>query len=419
MITFGSFYRGVGKSKYDQTGFDDTTNLDVHSSIGSAQCQLDLVLESATPTEPCVRAIDPSGNVYFFSTSSGKTWKRTTAGSYSLVNTNANGAHLGAQYFNGKVYYATATKLGSFDLVTTWTDTYQTFSKTATSRPMEEINGLLIIGNDYLLSTLDTSGTWTDNSLDLPSNYDITCLAAVGSDLLIGTSMGANVCQTKVFLWDTYSASWTYEDDVYEIGVNCFIKIDNGVLAQCGTAGQLYTWNGSAMDRFKKIRGLTTGAGDQLSTVFKGKPLLANATKVYSIHREDSDLGYAIVQEYTSTGTISSIIAQGSQLLVSHNSGVDKIDTNYATAILDCPEVQGAVQKVEVNYDSLPANTTIGISTKVDGGNWTAQTPITDTIQKKVYFDGGMAQVNFFQARITLTPSTSNTPVIKSINYGN
>jgi hypothetical protein len=415
-MIFSEFWKGEGKSKMDQTGFDDTTNLDVHSLIGLAQCQLALVLESATPTEPCVRAIDPSGNVYFFSTTSGKTWKRTTAGSYSLVNTNANGAHLGAQYFDGKVCYATATKLGYFDLATTWTDTYQTFSKTATARPMEELNGLLIIGNDYTLSTLDTSAVWTDNALDLPTNYDITALCAQGSDLLIGTSMGANVCQSKVFLWDTYSSSWTYEDDVYEVGVNCFVKIDNGVLAQCGTSGQLYSWNGSAMDRFKKIRGLTTGAGDQLSTVFKGKPLIANSNKIYSIHREDSSLEYAIVHEYTATGTtISSIVAQGSQLMVSHGSGVDKIDTNYATAILDCPEVSGA-SNVEVDYDSIPAGT-IGISTKVDGGAWTAQTCTTDAIKKKVYFDGGLGDVNFLQARITLTPSTTNTPVIKRINY--
>jgi len=128
-MIFNKFYNGEGFSKYDQSGFDDSANVDVHSNIGSAQCQLALVLESATPTEPCVRAIDPSGNVYFFSTSSGKTWKRTTGGSYSLVNTNANGAHLGAHYFNGYVYYATATKLGRFDLASTWTDTFQTFSK--------------------------------------------------------------------------------------------------------------------------------------------------------------------------------------------------------------------------------------------------------------------------------------------------
>jgi len=334
------------------------------------------------------------------------------------VNTNANGAHLGAHYFNGYVYYATATKLGRFDLASTWTDTFQTFSKTAVYRPMEELNGLLLIGNDYLISSLDTADTWTDSSLDLPTNYDVSCLSSIGSDLLIGTSMGANVCQAKVFLWDTYSLSWTYEDDVYETIVNCFIKADNIVLAQCGTAGQLYMWNGAAMERFNKIRGLTTGQGDQLSTTFKGKPLFANSNKIYSIHRESDGLPYAISCEYTSTGTtIKSIIAQGSQLLVSHNAGVDKIDANYATATLDFPEVSGSVQQVVVDYDTLPASTSIGISTKIDGGDWTAQTTTTDAINKKVFFDGGLGTVNFFQARITLTPATSNTPVIKRVNY--
>lgn len=419
-MIFGKFYAGEGKSKYDQTGLDDTANVDVHSSIGSAQCQLALVLESSTPNEPCVRAIDPSGNVYFFSTSSGKTWKRTTAGSYSLVNTNANGAHLGAHYFNGYVYYATSTKLGRYNLDATWADTWQTFSKTASYRPMEELNLSLFIGNDYLISSVDSAGTFADNALDLPANHDVSSLVAVGTDLLIGTSMGTNVCQCKVFLWDTYSSSWTIEDDIYEIGVNAFIKADNLTLAQCGTSGQLYYWTGSQMQKFKKVRGLTTTFGDQFSTVLKGKPLFSNSNKVYSIHRESPDMPYAITNEYTSTGTtIKSIIAQGAQLLVAHDVGVDKIDTNYATATMDFPEVMGIVQKVVVDYDAIPSGTSIGISTKVDGGDWTAQTSITDTISKKVFFDGGLGTVNFFQARVTLTPSTSNTPVIKQVNYGN
>jgi len=417
-MIFDKFYNGEGQSKYDQTGLDDTTNLDVHSVIGSAQCQLALILESATPTEPCVRAIDPSGNVYFFSTASGKTWKRTTAGSYSLVNTNANGAHLGAQYFNGYIYYATSTKLGRFDLSSTWTDTWQTFSKTASYRPMCELNLSLFIGNDYLLSAVDSAGTFADNSLDLPLNQDITDLVAAEYDLLIGTSMGANVCQCKVFLWDTYSSSWTTEDDIYETGVNCFIVSDGMVMAQCGGAGKIYYWTGSQMQIFKKIRGITSVYGNQLSTVYQGKSLYANSNKVYSIHRENPNMPYALVCEYTATGTtIKSILAQGTQLLVSHDAGVDKIDTNYATAVIDFPEVSGDIKGIEVYYDSIPAGTSIEISTKVDGGTWTAQTPNTDTINKKVYFDGGLGGTNFFQGRITLTPSTNTTPIIKRVNY--
>jgi hypothetical protein len=94
-IVYGQFFNGQSAlGKLEQSKFYSMTNCNVHSDTGLLMPQLAMESESATPNEPCFNAIDPSGNVYFFSKSSGKTWKRTTAGVYSLVNTNANGKDL-------------------------------------------------------------------------------------------------------------------------------------------------------------------------------------------------------------------------------------------------------------------------------------------------------------------------------------
>jgi hypothetical protein len=415
-MIFDKFYNGQGKSKYDQTGFDNLVNVDVHSEQGALKCQLALASESTTPNEPCISVEDTSGNTYFFSTSTGKTWKRDTNASYSLVNTNANGAHAGARYFNGYIYYATSTKLGRFNLVSTWTDTFQTFTQTTSYRPMEEINLSLFIGNGKYVASVDNAATFSDNVLDLPSNYSVTALVGVGTDLLIGTIIGTNVNFCKVFLWDTYSSSWTVEDEIPEIGVNCFIPSDNITFAQCGTSGQLYYWTGGSMQSFKKIRGVTTSVNSYASTRLAGKPLFATGTKVFSIHRSDKDFPYVVVQEYTATtGTIASIIGVGTQLLVSTGSNIDKIGANYATAMIDTPEITDNTQDIEVYYDSIGGTGTIGISTNIDNGGYTAQTTVRDTIRKLVHFDGGLGTVNFLQSRITLTPDTTNNISIKRI----
>lgn len=424
-MIFDKWYLGQSKSKYDINGFDNLINCDIHSEPGAIKCQFALVVDSSTPNENCIQDTAANGDTFFASTSSGKIWKRTAAGVYSLVHTNTNGANKGIRFFNGNLYYASAGKLGKITEAlassqATWSsqnDNFGTFTNASTYKPMFELNLSLFIGDGYLLASVDNAGTFSANALDLYADQIITTLASAGTDILIGTLMGANKHSCKVFLWDTYSSSWTIEDDVPEIGVNCFIPTDNIVFAQCGTEGWLYYWTGARMEKFKQIRSVTTSVNHYASTQFKGKALFATGDKVFSIHRFDKDFPYVIVREYTATtGTITSLGTSGSQLLVPNGTNVNKIDTSYATATIDTPEESGEKNIVEVEYDSIGGNGTIGIATNIDNaGSYTEQTTINDTIKKKIYFDGGLGQVNFMQARITLTPQTSNQISIKRI----
>lgn len=490
MITFNDWHKGISQSKNINNGFDNLINADVHSSLGEIQPNFALTSESTTPNESCIRAEDPSGNIYWLSTSTGKIWKRLQSdASYSLVATNANGANLGAEWHNNRLYFASASKLGFFgDTVTMtiaspcvvsmtahglaadtpisfsttgalptgvtagttyyvksptadafnisataggaaintsgsqsgvhsiWVHSWKTFTNGAAYKPMKKLNLSLFIGDGKYVASVDNANTFSANVLDLLPEHTITALTSSSYDLLIGTIIGSNVRKCGVFLWDTFSPSWTAEDSVPDNGVNCFIDADGIIYAQIGTSGWIYYWTGAQMKRFFKLRDITTSHGDQCSTVYNGRPLFATGTKVFSIHRESESFPVAVVQEYTATtGTIKSIIATGSQLLLSNGTNINKIGTSYAVVTIDTPEVIGKMNDVKVEYHSIGSGGTIGISNNVDNAGYSATTTVVDDINKNVYFDGGLGDCNFMQSRITLTPSGSNNIIVKSI----
>jgi hypothetical protein len=164
------------------------------------------------------------------------------------------------------------------------------------------------------------------------------------------------------------------------------------------------------MSYFGKINGITTALGEQKSVVYNGRPLFANATKIYSIHKEDSGLPFAFMGEYTCTGTINSLIVQGQTLLASVGTGVDKRGTSFATATIETPEIQAKVKSVKVGYDVFP--TGITVETNVNGAGYVSQTPIVDTINKEVEFNGGLVDGSTTQVRITLAPVSAGSPAV-------
>lgn len=412
-IIYGTWQNGLsGLGKLQYNKFTILDNCDIHEETGLIMPQYAMESESTTPNEECFSAIVPSGDIYAVSKTSGKIWKRTTAGSWSLAHTNANTAHRGARYFNGYLFFWTATKLGHFDLASTWTDSFATGTN---FRGSCEANNTLLIGNGRYVARVDSSNTFSANEFVVPAQFIITEMINIGDDVLIGTYVSSDVAYCKAFLWDTVSTGWSYEDEVFEIGINNFLRLDNIVVAQCGTSGRFYYWSGSQMVYFGKIRGITTAVGEQMTTVYNGRPLFANATQIYSIHKEDSGLNYAFCGEYTCTGTIASLIVQGQTLLASVGTRFDKRGTSFATAIIETPEAQRQVTDVKVGYDTYPEG--IGIFTKIQGGDYVEQTPIIDEHTREVGFDGGLGTNAVCQAKITLTPSGSNRPKLRYIKF--
>jgi len=246
-----------------------------------------------------------------------------------------------------------------------------------------------------------------------PKTFTITALGQTSDDLMIGTTIGANVGWCKIFGWNRISPSWTFEDVIPEVSVNCFIQGDNIIFFQAGGVGQIYYWSGSQGVKLKKIKGVTTAINSYNATELAGKSLFAVGTKVYSIHREDSSLPYAVAGEYTAGGTIKSLGASATQIFVSGGSVIAKIGTTYATAVIETPTGDGKYRTVEVSYRSIASGATIGIETSIDDEAYVTQTVKVDEINKKAYFDGGLVNHSALQAKITLTGLVN----IKSINF--
>jgi len=431
---FQDWYQGIGRSRADQQGFAYLKNCDVHSEVGFIQPQLALETDnrSNVPTEACIFCKTPAGTIYAFSTTSGKIWKLTNGSTWTLVLTNSvTTGHRGASYYGGavskgspaRVYFATATSLGYFTAETqaspnyTWKTVGAGTLSNSDYRPMEEVNLTLFIGNGLNVASINSNSTWNKSALDVPKNATVTALANVGVDLLVGTAIGNQVNHCSAFLWDTYSDSWTIEDVVPEVSVNCFIKNDEIVFAQCGNSGQLYYWNGSSMVKFRKIPNTTTGVAPYNSQWLNGGCLFAANGNIFSIYREDQDLPYALVHEYTTvSGNVNALMTYGPTLIVSAGTHINKTGTDYADAEITTPEVTGNVDKIIVNYDTIETGASIEIDVQIDqDGSYTSKTVITDVIKRVAYFDGGLGDVNFMQGRITLNSNGANKVKIRSI----
>lgn len=423
------FYKGEsGKGAYDQQGYNATANLDVHSQLGTATSQVAIASESTTPNEAAIGAIVSNGDTFWASTASGKIWKRTAAGTYSLVHTGTQGNNIGIVAFQGYLYYWTATKLGRITIAlasseASWSsqnDSYATFTNSSTYKPYAICNLSLFIGDGNYVARVDSAHVFSANVLDVESQFSVTAIENADGWLLIGLTLSTSVSFSKVILWDTYSSSWTYEDDLYEIGINAFIVSDNIIFILAGTVGNIYYWTGAKAQLLTKIPSLLTAVSIKPYNVaiLNGKALFAVGTQIYSIHKADKDMAYAVVEEFTlSSGTAASLLVKGSDLLVSNGAAVFKTGTSKATATFTSPFIQGTFNEVWVSYETMPTNCTLGLETNVNGAGWVSETGFKkDTTNMRYYLEGAPTfdgKIVFCKIRVTLNPSGTTAPVVK------
>lgn len=482
-MEYSKFYNGIGLSRKVQTAFDDLIDCDVHSDIGSLLCSKALTKKSGSVvTSGCYRAVVPNGDVYFFSKTDSTVFKRSISdGTYSVVHYGVNGAFKGAAYYRNYLYYTMDGFLGRYDFgnvagspsaslsvshsissspssslsvsssasasvssslsvsasasstasaspspspsagTPSWNDNYQVLTS-GVDHPLFQFDLILYIGNGKDVASLDDSGTFSSSVLDENVEDTITALINLGDDLLTLSNPGSYINDSNITRWNTYSDSWSYKDQIKQKGAFAFLDSDNYVHVVC-VSGDIYLYNGNQLELFSKIRNTRETTGHQLTTNFQGKPLIANGGRIYSLHRANRNMPFALVGEYTCSAgpdaTIHSIAACGSQLLVSweYNGdfGIDEIGINYANAKIITPRFKKA-SVVKVYYDDLNGGT-IGIYTRLDGEtNWTAHETIDDSDGDRcVRTRDDILMKSGGQAMITITPANNLTPVLDYI----
>lgn len=429
MPQYGNWPNGITLSRKIQNGFDDLQNSEIHDELGSWKCQLKLSEEtSGLVDRPCYMAVVPSGDVYAFSKTDGKIWRRSINSGWNSIRVNSNGAHKGCAYYRGKLYYAAGTKLGVFDLVNTWNDNYQVLVS-ADEHPMFQFDLILYIGNGKDVAQFDDADVFSSSGLDLPTEHKVSALKSLGDDLLILSNPGDYINDSAITRWNTYSDSWSLKDSIKETDAYAFLDADNYTYV-IAKSGNVYLYTGAELEPFSFIRNASTTTGHQLTTNFGGRPLIANGGRIYSLHRKNRNMPFALCGEYTcsagSGATIHSIVSVGTQLLVSweYNGsyGIDSISANYATAEAVTPRfTKGGV--VRVRYDDLNGGS-IQILHKLDGEDtWTMHTTIDDssdfrfvrTVDDIIVPSGAQAKIKLVPSVITPTVS----PIVDSIEISN
>ena len=445
--------------------FAALVGIDLHSTPGTITVHQRLAKDSGTTvTALCrVRISTSVGTTLWFSYTDGKIWSRTTAGVWTLVSTtvptSGNAGCLGGEEYNGYIYWATQSFLhripigATIDTAAYWTANkvwnWATFTKTDTEfHPMQKQSTQLFIGDGNQVAKVNSAGTFTANALDILTPLRIKTITDFDIDIVLGTIIATTVNECQVLRWDTVSTSWTASDPIPENGINAFIHDDNYLYAQAGQFGGIYFYNGEQLIPYKRIPGTwsPTSYGEvypQAVSNLLGRPVfgLSNGSGnpalqgVYTFgsyskdYPKVLDLSYPISNSATmQTLEIGAVLAVGADLFVawkdSDTYGVDKLDwsAKYASAYLetmmlaqDKRDILKTLSKVSAFYNSLPANTGITFSYKINNDSYVEMTSITNSVLNEVFANLTVPDIGSLQIKASFTISGNNAPVIEGL----
>lgn len=459
---------GLADSKFSGTknSFYKLTGFDMHSQPGLLKVAQKLTAETGTvPSELCRVAVNSSnGAQYWFSYTSGKIWERPTTGTWRLVHTTTPAAGtagcLGAAEYQGYIYWATQSRLHRITVAhaddNNWAanavEDWATFSITDTAfHPMinHTAQQILYIGDGNYLAQVD-AGVFTADALDIATPLRIKSLGEIGTDVLLGTYVASTITQTEIIRWNGWSVSFTSSDKIPEVGINAFLPADNYVFVQAGLAGNIYVYNGTALELYRKIPGdySPTKYGsvypDSVAN-YHGEILFGfsngsgNPTDqgVYRIARSSRnypyilDFPYPISQrsgdDLVITGVeMGAILVVGNDLFAAWKNGtsygVDKLDwtTKLSGAYLETRvattnrEQFFNVSKFVVAYETMPENCSVAIQYSRNHDDYADTTEVKDTDRKIILSESEGLEANTIQTKWTMTTSGNNAPTIES-----
>ncbi len=181
------------------------------------------------------------------------------------------------------------------------TDMYLTLYGVSNDKyhPMIVQNNVLFIGDGHYIHQVENVLVlW---ALDLPIRHNVRCLGKIDIDLLIGTEVSSVVHSAMIFRWNTWSESWTIEDEIAEASINAFVHVDNYVYVIAGKRANVYFYNGQTLELWRRIGGEFTN-NDAVQVYpnavasFNGIPLIGISNR----------LGNPIEQGVYSMGTVNS-----------------------------------------------------------------------------------------------------------------
>lgn len=461
-----SKYQGTKNSSFRMVGYD------IHSAPGLLKVNQKMTKDSSTTIDEfCKVGIQATNGIrYWFSSESGDIWQDKTGTYtkvYTTVPTSGSAACVGAYEYQGYIYFATEDYLhriatadadGSSEWTANAAPNWEAFDNgNASHHPMAEVNQVLYVGDGYNIAQVD-AGTFTGNALDLSTDRVVTAMVKMGTQLLVGASI-TNVNLSEIFVWNTYSTSFTTSDTVPEDGINSFIQADNYIYVNAGKTGSIYAFNGSQLQFYKRIPGSYSSTADCIvypnaSAIYRGSiPIFGvsggtgdacdegiwslgryslNYPNVFNLEFPNSTVdgnGY----NYLTGLSIGAIIVSGVDVYyswklvvgVSTTYGVDKLDYSnkivhpfFETRVVAPDKVTlHGYTKTIVNYEQLPSGTSILIKTKENhAASYSETTELTDSMRKQVYTDSDSIEAKTLQIRVECVSSSNDAPTIEEVD---
>jgi hypothetical protein len=268
-------------------------------------------------------------------------------------------------------------------------------SSNASYHPMIVQNGTLFIGDGCYIHQYEN--TLTHWALDLPTDYVITTLAKMDIVLLVGTEISSDIAKGTVFNWNTWSESWSIEDEIPEASIQAFIPVDNYVYVMAGNRTNVYFYNGQQLQLFRRVGGEydrtdKAKVHPNATASLHGIPLIGVSNSsgnpiesgVYgmgtanpSLYPRIFDLEY-VLSEGLSDIEIGDITVMGGEVFVSWKKGTDYgVDTfdgdnlhsgSYiqTRVLYNDRNNQNVYRKAIVNYLSVFDNTPQAVTFNVD-----------------------------------------------------
>lgn len=428
-------------------------NLDIRKFQDTLSCNQAMVKESGSVVvDLCLARVNCSdGSTYWFG-DAGKIYKRTSGGSWSLLATDADGRISGAAEWNGKIYYATPTKLKSTPVSAINFSAPTTESSALTTgydHFMIAAAGELFICNKSSLMAVSSGGTVTTDRFDVTPDHYTNTIDERDGYIVVGTKNFGNQNEGYLYMFDPQNTTNTNFVKRFRIpakGINGIVDSE-GMICQVGN-GIYYADFANRVPLHKIVSGTVRQYGMVTSDAlvmmgFSG----CTYPGVYSYGRRGRELPTVLNLEYTlspdasgiftdpfvSTVTdIGAVCMDGSTLLVAWKTasgyGVDALSsTTKAKGLYESLEFYlppdltrpTLIQNIKALMKNLPTSCTLAVKIKIDkettwqtvytsGGG----TSFTDTTAFEAFFNVGKNCNICFEVRLELTPSSNNTPEI-------
>ena len=435
--------RGIkGSFKYGQS-------LSIHKRADTLSCGQKMIKESGTiVTDLILWSISASdGNSYHFG-DTGKIYKRTSAGVWSLVYTDANGKINGAEEWNGNLYWATDTNLSKkpFPGASDWSDVSHNW-QVLDSAPWHSMvvgagnQGDLFICNNDKLAMVDYSGVFTNEAVKIIPGNIIQCLISNDEDIIFGSKM-ADSEKGYLWAWNTLLQAWRKRKKIPVKGVNALVMSEI-MIAQAGSNGETFFTN-----FVNTLPIITFPDGGQVNpggVTNKGNLAMfgvygSDKCGIYSYGRTAKNRPFALNLDYVLSPNkladieIGAIKVVGDDLLASWKDGttygVDVVDqNNKANAIFEGldfdgnrPDIKKQPAFITILTKPLPTGCSIKAKYRIDKkGDWIyaklgdgSDSFSTEGLTEAVFNVGGEGTI--LEVGVELFSNGNDSPEVLNIN---